>query len=244
MSSNPGRLALVSRAATELPIIVVGVLIALTADAWFAGRKDREAEARHLIALHEDLVESTRLLEESNDVRTRLFASLVQLSEVDLAATPGDSVSRWVYDGLFLMGSFEPRLTALRELESTDQLQLLTPEVRRAIAELNRRLSDWDRVENDFLRSQQSLVDPYLVRVTPLAPILALADSLPLSARLPTTPDWSGLETVEAQNAIAFKLSLGKLAMRYRTAVSAQFDTLRVLVDARLADLGLAPGAG
>lgn len=35
----------------------VGVIIAPTADARFAGRRYREAEARHLTSLHEDLVE-------------------------------------------------------------------------------------------------------------------------------------------------------------------------------------------
>lgn len=226
------------RIAGEPAIIVVGILVALTADAWLETRKEREAEVRHLEALQDDIIESIDLLDTSEESRERVFWSLVRLLEDDLDAAPVDSVSRWVYDGMFQIASFEPRLTALADLENADQLTLLTPDVRRGIAELNRYLGELSRIEEDFARSQQGMMDPYLVRETPLAPILAVADSLPLSMRLPARSDWSSLRTTGARNAMAFKLSLGKLVTRYRSDLRARMEGPSGTVGRRLDALG------
>ena len=222
----------------ELVVIVVGVLIALSADAWLEGRQDRGAEVRHLQALQEDLVDSRTVLEESNRQRTRLFSALVRLAEEDLSATPPDTVARWVYDGLFSVESFEPQLTALVDLQNSDQLRLLTPAVRREIAELDRLVDELERVEADFLTSQQDLLDPYLVEHMPLAAILAVADSLPLSVQLPVNQDWSSLGRDEVRNALAFKLSLGKIATEFRRQIGEQIATLVDMIEERLEELG------
>lgn len=222
----------------ELVVIVVGVLIALSADGWVELRQERQAEIGHLRALHEDLVTSAELLQESNDGRTRLFASLTRLAEEDLTTAPTDSVSRWIYLGLFTLQNYEPQLSAVADLQNSDQLRLLTSEVRRSIAELNRILQDLERLRADFTASQQRLIDPYLIERLPLAEILAVADSLPLSVRLPTSPNWSGLLTDQLRNAIAFKLSLGKLETARRVQLADQIDLLLGQIDTRMNELG------
>jgi hypothetical protein len=232
-----------ARVATELLVIIVGVLVALSADAWLQSRQDRQAEVRHLQALREDVEGSKILLQDSNRNRARLFASLVHLVDDDLDRVPGDSVARWVYQGLFLVAGYEPRLAALRDLQTSDQLRVLAPQVRRGIAELDRRLGELERVEDDFTRSQQGLVDPYLVARVPLAPILTTADSLPLSIEQVSTGGWASLRTQELRNAIAFKLSLGKVAGQRRDALLEQFDSLLSVIDLRLSDLGRAGAA-
>ena len=222
----------------ELMVIVGGVLIALSADAWLEGRQDRGAEIRHLQALREDLLDTQVTLGESNGKRMLLFSSLVRLSEEELAGVAPDSVARWVYDGAFSIASFEPQLTALSDLQSSDQFRLLTPQIRREVAELERLLGALGRVEADFVSTQQNLLDPYLVERLPLAEILAVADSLPLSARLSSAPDWSALQDEQIRNALAFKLSLGKVATGFRGQIAGQIDELLVMINARLGDLG------
>lgn len=230
--------ATILRVGGELAVIVVGVLIALTADSARESVQERRAERRHLEALHDDLVESVAILEASDSSRQRIFGSLELLLNEDLDAAPADSVSRWVYDGMFQIASFEPRLTALADLENANQLSLLTPSVRRGIAELNRQLVQLGGLEDDFIRSQQGMIDPYLVRATPLTPILAAADSLPVDARLPDPSDWSGLRTREARNAMTFKLSLGKLATTRRVLLREHMVVLQGLISERLRQLG------
>ncbi len=226
------------RLGAELAVIVAGVLIALSADAWWDRRQERETEIRHLRALHEDLLGSLALLKESNQGRARLFAALERLAAGDLANASPDSVSGWVHVGLFQLENYEPQLTALVDIQASDQLRVLTPEVRRGIAELSRVIREHGRLQDDVIASQQNLLDPYLVERVPLAEILAVADSLPLSMRLPAEPDWSVLETDQLRNAIAFKLSLGKLATNRRIELERQMVLLRGLVEERLNELG------
>ena len=228
-----------ARLGGELLVIVVGVLIALSTDTWIQTQQDRDSEGRHLVALLEDLRETVGALETSNDEREAIFDALTQLAGRDLDTVPPDSISRWVYGGLFLMGSFRPQLTAIRDIQSSDQLRLLTPAIRREIAEVDRATANLDQVEDDFTRSQQALVDPYLVERTPLASILAVADSLPLSPRPLTSADWRNLQTDQLRNAIAFKLSLGRVAAGRRRELSVQLGTLMRGVEARLEELGL-----
>lgn len=233
-----GWLRPVGRIGAELLVIILGVLVALTADAWRQSREERQAEANHLEALRDDIEASMTLLQSSNTQRARLFASLVHLADDDLDRVPGDTVARWVYDGLFLVAGYETRLVALRDLQTSDQLRLLAPRVRREIAELDRRLSELDRVENDFLQSQQGLMDPYLVDRIPLAQILTMADSLPLSGTGVSALSWTSLRTQQLRNAIAFKLSLGRVANGRRDALLAQLETLLSVIDVRLDELG------
>ena len=240
--SNPP--ARVARLAGEFLIIVVGVLVALSADTWIQSQQERQSEGAYLQALREDLVETRLSLQESNAERDRIFNALTQLANSDLGVEPPDSVAEWVYTGLFLIGSFRPQLAALSDIQTADQVRLLTPEVRREIAELDRALVELAGVEDDFTRSQQSLLDPYLVARTPLVSILAAADSLPLPSRSLSEADWRALPREELLNAIAFKMSLGKVAAGFRTALGQQLERLGYAVDARLEELGVVESTG
>lgn len=225
------------RLGAELLVIVVGVLIALSADAWWDQRQDRQAEVRHLTSLREDLKESLLLLDESDRSRASMMDALAHISSEDLDRVPVDSVAQWVYVGLFSLFNYAPQLTALADLRSSDQLRVLTPEVRRGIADLDRRMADHERLQADLTTSQQGVLDPYLVDHLPLAAILAVADTLPLTVRLAATPDWSSLRSTQLRNAIAFKLSLAKDSGRYRATLAQSMRSVIDLIDERLIDL-------
>jgi hypothetical protein len=233
-----------TRLGAELLVIILGVMIALSADAWLQARNERSEEARHLQALREDFSESLKLLDAWHDEREVLSSALVSLLERDLDVVPVDSVGLWVYQGLWNIGTYEPRVTALRDLESTGELRLLSTDIRRAISEFNRRLGHLERLELDFIASQQGLVDPYLVTELRLAPILAMSDSLPISERLSAGVTWPELESSEARSLIAFKLSLAKVGTGRRERLAEQLDDLVTLIDDRLAVLGGSAGAG
>jgi len=218
----------------ELVVIVVGVLIALSGDAWRESLLERRSEARHLQSLREDLQESLRLLDASNAGFERLQGSLVRLLSDELSDAAPDSVARWVFTGLYQTWLYEPRLTAIRDLEASGQLQILAPTVRAAIAELTRRVADLDEAQADFATSQSSLFDPLLVTATPLASLLNLSDDYPVSLPLPLAVDWTSLQTAEAKNLVALKLSLARLGTRLRSSVNAQLDSLLTIVEERL----------
>jgi hypothetical protein len=238
MRENLRRLPLLARLGAELVVVVVGVLLALSADAWNEERIERESEVRHLHALREDFTESQELLTEWADERTQLSAALFNLLERDLGDVPADSVGRWIFDGLWEIGSYQPRLTALRDLETSGEIRLLTPVVRRSIAEFSRRLGDLETIEADFTTSQQGLVDPYLVSELPLAPILAVSDTLSISQRLPARQDWTALGSTEARSLMAFKLSMANVGSDLRDELSEQLGLVLELIDERLRALG------
>jgi CRP-like cAMP-binding protein len=74
------------RAVTELAVIVVGVLIALTADAWYERRSDRELES----ALIRDLLVEFRANEEAlrNDIRANETSYAAAEAATELFARP------------------------------------------------------------------------------------------------------------------------------------------------------------
>ena len=244
MRISLGHVPLLARLGAELLIVILGVLIALSADAWLQARNERSDEARHLQALREDFSESLSLLGTWREERETISSALLSLLERDLAEVASDSVGRWIYQGLWNIGTYEPPVTAIRDLETSGELRLLSPEIRRGISEFNRSLGHLEKAEADFMTSQQGLVDPYLVAALNLAPVLAVSDSLLISERLPLRAAWETLATSEARSLMAFKLSLAKIGAGRRERLAEQLEALVTLIDDRLATLGVDAGAG
>ena len=99
---------------------------------------------------------------------------------MDLSVAQPDSVSARLYQRLFMIGNYEPRLASMRDLEATGEVRLLSPEIRLGLAELGQRLGDFRKLENDLIESQQGLIDPFLVREFPLASALREVDAFPV----------------------------------------------------------------
>ncbi|MFV1985668.1 MAG: hypothetical protein ACC682_00190 [Gemmatimonadota bacterium] len=233
------------RAIAELFIVVVGVLIALSADSWLQARRDRADEVDHLIALRADIVESVHLLETANLVQDVQFASLTHLLEGDASRTPKDSVAAWINEGLYSIGGYAPRLSALRDLEMSGELQLIgSPELRRELANLRTALELLDTLQSDFTLSQQGLLDPFLTRETPLAEALVTASELDVDLVNEIDIGWVSPPSRELQNLMVFKLELGQLGRIRRTEVRQRLDRVLALVDARLSALGHADSDG
>ncbi|MDH3732769.1 MAG: hypothetical protein OEU54_04510 [Gemmatimonadota bacterium] len=229
------------RALAELVIVVVGVLIALSADSWMQSRRDRADERDHLVAVRADVVESVRLLDEADADRVFQVHSLSRLLEGSAVSAPTDSVALWVREGLFDIGVYTPRLSALGDLEASGELQLIrSPELRRSLAALRTALEAVKVVESDYTVSQQGMLDPFLTSSVALAGALLASADFRLSARGGLDLSWVAPPSPELANLIAFKLVLGGQARVRRDQLRREFQRVVELVDERLAELGVA----
>lgn len=79
-------------------MIVVGVMTALTVDAWWQGDLEREREQEYLEQLHADVIDNERRLEEAltleNGQMQRTVAMLGAVRGRD--AIPADSAESWM----------------------------------------------------------------------------------------------------------------------------------------------------
>ena len=238
MTPSPGPVLPPSvRLFAEFIVIILGVLIALAADTWRESRQEVADAERHLYALRDDMAESVTTLRSWRATRDSMEYSLVQLLEMDLSAAPPDAVSARLYQGLFMIGNYEPRLASMRDLEATGEVRLLSPEIRLGLAELGQRLGDFQKLEDDLIESQQGLIDPFLAREFPLAAVLREADALPISARSTTTRDWEPLTSDHARSLMAFKLSLMKIGTERGSALEEQMLELLGLIEDRVSEL-------
>jgi len=237
MTEEPRRsVPLGVRLFAELAVIILGVLIALTADTWRESQQEAADGQRHLGALRDDMAESVAALRQLRATRDAIEHGLLQLLNVDLATASPDSVSTWMYQGLLRIGGYEPRVAALKDLEATGEVRLLSPEIRLGVAELSQRLGEFRRLEDDLMESQQGLVDPFLVSELPLASVLSAADSLPISARMTSPRDWDPLGSAHARSLMAFKLGLMKIATQRGEDLEEQMLDLLEQIEGRLSE--------
>jgi hypothetical protein len=222
----------------ELATIVAGVLIALWANAWLQSRADRRHEAENLMGLRADFKASQSDLAESNRVHQRVLTSLENLLTPRTRQQSPDSIAQWLYDGLFRIGRYRPRLNSLRPIESADQLRLFPRDFQYALSELDRRAALVDNLDQDLAASEHNLLEPFMVKSSIMAPLLVAGDSIDPRKFRATAIDAGALSTPEAVGIMTFKLSVSRLALRFRRDVGQQLDTLLQLTEKRLAVIG------
>lgn len=120
--------------AAEIIVVVVGVIIALAANAWWEGWREEALEAEVIRAVRQELMQNRE------DLRTALEATEDCLSRTDhllrrsassLRKTPADSGVHWVR-GLSCRRTFDPTLSAAQALsgapglDSVDDLKVRT----------------------------------------------------------------------------------------------------------------------
>lgn len=212
----------------EATAIVASILLAFAIDAWWQNRTERIVETQYLQALRADLHRSLQLLDEI-EAQQRLQVGYLE----SLLLTNGDNafsdeLRRWIDDGLFNVGTYKPQISALRDLESSGQTQIIqNQDLRRVLASIRQRMDGLETVQRDFQQSQQMLVDTYLV------------DNFNLSALMPnpTTsnePDLSMLGTSDFQSRVAFKITLRGHVSQSQHEVRAAFNEALELIDTEL----------
>lgn len=218
-------------------MIVASILLAFAIDAWWEGVRERSVEQSHIEALAADVAESLRLLEENSAGFSTMRTSLARLLESDLESEPVDSIAYWIRAGLFELWPYEPRLSSLADLEASDDMARMSPEVRRQISGVVRALADLERMQDDLADSQISLIDPFLVDNVPLASVMAERLGLTVPEQLTDVRNWSFLGSAEARNRMVVKLSIiGYLSPRRETLLL-ELRSLQSLLDARTEEL-------
>ena len=152
------------RLTAEGGAIVASILIAFAIDAWWQDRTERIIEVQYLQAIHEDLLNSLDLLDEDEAVQQRQVGYLESLLLTDSDTSYSDELRRWIDDGLFNVGTYQPQSSALRDLESSGQSQVIrNPDIRRILASVRQRMDGLEIAQRDFQLAQQTLIDPFLV---------------------------------------------------------------------------------
>ena len=236
MTSSNDRI-LWPRVLIEGVVIVGSILLAFGIEAWWDGVQDRGAEEAHLMALDSDLTESIRLLEASDTGFAYVRSSLRRLVETDVVAQPKDSIAKWALRGLWTLSEYEPRLSSLDDLEASDQLGLLAPEVRRQVSAVNRALADLGTFQLNLRTVQESLLDPFLMDELPIGPALASTLDLSVPTPLPEASEWTPLGSSGWRNRMMIKLTALKNASIRRMSLHDELQLLQALVTARLAEL-------
>ena len=224
------------RLAGELAVIIVGVLIALSADSWIDIRQDRRTEAEHLRALSEEFDESLAGLDLAREYKLKQMAALQRLLSSSVRALEPDSLDAWIYDGVYVTRAYVPVLSALRALEDSGELGVIgDPEIRRGLALLGTRLEMVSTGYNEFLVYHQTVVDPFIATELPAIQLLGERNGLPSVSG--DRPDWSVLESDRARGILVFKLSLIGNYLRALEALDLQFETMQTLMSQRLGTL-------
>jgi hypothetical protein len=212
----------------EATAIVASILLAFAIDAWWQNRTDRFVEAQYLQAMRADLLRSLELLDENEATQRRQVGYLESLLLTNGDTPYSDELRRWLDDGLFDVGTYQPQISALHELESSGQTQIIqNQDLRRALASVRQSMNGLENVQSDFQLSQQMLIDPFLV------------DNFNLSNLLPNRTasnetDLSMLGTSDFQSRAAFKISLRRKVSQSQRAVRSAFTEALELIETEL----------
>lgn len=216
------------RIAVEATAIVASILIAFAIDAWWQDRSEKIVEIQYLQALHEDLVISLKILDEDEAAQQQQVAYLESLLLANSETPYSDELRQWIDDGLWQIGSYEPQLSSLRDLESSGQTGIIQNQlVRQSLASVRQRLDSLEVVQRDFQISQQNLIDPFLVDNFDLSRLL-------LDRAPGDEPDVSMLGTDEFRSRVAFKIGLRREVSQVQAQVRSIFAETIELINSEL----------
>jgi hypothetical protein len=216
------------RLTAEGGAIVASILIAFAIDAWWQDRTERIIEIQYLQAIQEDLLSSLELLDEDEAAQQRQVGYLESLLLTDSDTPYSDELRRWVDDGLFNVGTYQPQSSALRDLESSGQSQVIrNPDIRRILASARQRMDSLEIAQRDFQLAQQTLIDPFLVDNFNLSHLM-------LDRPANNETNLSLLGTSEFQSRIAFKISLRGEVGESQSEVREAFEEALELIETEL----------
>ena len=221
-------------AVTELMVIVAGVLIALSADQWWASRSDALTEATYLTGMLDDLSASRDTLESDlRDIEAYLSAAsaLSHLSR-DAPRITRDSLVTLIHDALFPLPTWDAQLSTLDDLKNTGRLSLISDtEIRRALAEIDQRMSKVRAAESDLLQSQHQTVDPFLMTRVDLPAIGLEEESAPYMGPPLGIDHEPLLRDPQFQNVVAFRIVLLYNVQRQYRSMSEQLSAVSALIE-------------
>jgi hypothetical protein len=189
----------------EGAVIVVSILLALLAEAWWSDRSDRAAELDLLTALHAELLSNRSAVEQQlRDIDTARFRleSLLRMTPADIAAIPSDSLVPHVRTPLFRSYTTELAVGELNAAVSSGSLSLIrNRELRSSLAAYQATQGDASEL-GQLLNELNREARLALARVPGLA-AWAAAENSPYAEtsaytehRAPTSAPHGALETI------------------------------------------------
>jgi hypothetical protein len=221
--------------AAEALAIALGVFLGITAESIWQERNDRSEEIQHLIALRDDFLQSLKILDAEEEIQNDQVQYLQFLLLGKAETAEPRQIRVWIRVGLYFTRTYEPQLSALRDLESSGKMQLIqNANLRRALATLNQDIDELENSQSEFVAVQQDLVDPYLVSHIDLLSTLDIGELSTADSNSPLEFDRSLFSSMDLRNRIAFKLSVRRAVMERQVEVRAQFEHLLELIQEQL----------
>ena len=134
------------RPASELAVIVLGILLALAADSWWEGRKERALEREYLSAFREDVRQTLGENERVTAEQSATQSEVVQLLESITRGDPLPDTIRRMFPPVTIPAE---SMDTYRDLVASGGTTLISdPAVRRVMAQLLQRIEYNDRTED------------------------------------------------------------------------------------------------
>ncbi len=151
-------------AVAEIALIVVGITIALWADAWVGDRRDAQRENARLTALHADTDKTLAAISEIHEDTSDAAIALRKILEMQPPRGPDERVLDLLRHGLLFGSAFYPEMSVYDDLKSSGELALLTnPGLRRSLSSMKAGLEQLRLAQADLTVVQQLNIDSYMV---------------------------------------------------------------------------------
>ncbi|WOJ92147.1 hypothetical protein R0135_10140 [Congregibacter variabilis] len=116
-------------------------------------------------------------------------------------------LSEIIRRGVYSTNTYIPTISALRDLEASGNLALISdPTIRRELSQLSYQIDSVDRSFAEYLFFHQHDLDPFIARNLPIVTFLSSASGAPVLEK--GEADWSSLDSDLARGLLAFKMSL------------------------------------
>ena len=216
------------RIVVEATAIVASILLAFAIDAWWQDRTERKIEDQYLHALREDILSSLELLDDDEASQQQQVEYLESLLLTNANTPYSDELRLWIDDGLFNVGTYQPQISALHDLESSGQTQIIqNQDLRRVLASVRQKLNDLVITQRDFQLSQQTLIDPYIVDNFNLSILM-------LDRAGNSETNLTALGSSDFQSRVAFKISLRGEVSQSQHEVRVAFTEALELIETEL----------
>ena len=216
------------RILVEATAIVASILLAFAIDAWWQDRAERFVELQYLEAMREDLVHSLELLDDEEIWQQKQVGYLQALLDSNSGTPYSEELRRWIDDGLFNVGTYQPQISSLQDLESSGQTQIIrNQDLRQLLAIVSQKMASLRNVQGDFQLSQQTVIDPFLVDKLDLSKML-------LSFPADETANLSILGTSEFRSRVAFKISVRREVSMQQNEIREAFQEALQLIETEI----------
>ncbi len=167
----------------EVGLLLVGALLALSADALWSDRQDRRAEAEYLESIRSDLEENAVAL----DFTESFYREVLVADSTVLAYARGssdlsqDSIRRTTMRA-FMMWPFRPSLGTYQDMVASGSLRLIQdPEIRMELVSFVEEVEVLQSTINVLFERWNTLEEPFIIAELP---VTAIYDGYPRSVAL------------------------------------------------------------